>query len=94
MWRVLLIQGGNMNHLGKRQPELYGTTTAAELDALLMAEAARLEVALEIHYTNLEGEAMNRVYQASADGKALGSVHVAPGRRAQYLGRGRRARRR
>jgi 3-dehydroquinate dehydratase len=31
MWRILLIQGANMVHLGKREPEIYGCTTASEL---------------------------------------------------------------
>ena len=31
--KLLLIQGANMEYLGRRQPELYGTTTAKELDA-------------------------------------------------------------
>lgn len=35
MIRILLVQGANMAYLGKREPEIYGTTTAAELDALL-----------------------------------------------------------
>ena len=33
--KLLLIQGANMEYLGRRQPELYGTTTARELDTLL-----------------------------------------------------------
>lgn len=33
---ILVLQGGNMVALGKRQPELYGTTTAAELDSLML----------------------------------------------------------
>jgi len=50
--------------LGKRQPELYGTTTAAELDSLLLEEASRLGVTLDIRYTNVEGEAIDWIYQA------------------------------
>ncbi|CAB3808149.1 HTH-type transcriptional regulator BetI [Paraburkholderia caffeinitolerans] len=34
-WRILPIQGANMIHLGKREPEIYGKTTASELDAML-----------------------------------------------------------
>ena len=37
--KLLLIQGANMEYLGRRQPELYGTTTAKELDALLRRQA-------------------------------------------------------
>ena len=35
MPNILLIQGPNMSYLGKRQPELYGRTTAAQLDAIV-----------------------------------------------------------
>jgi len=66
--RLLLIQGANMEWLGRRQPEIYGTTTAAELDALLLAEAERHGVSLEIDYTNIEGEAITRIYRAARDG--------------------------
>ena len=62
--KILLLQGANMVALGKRQPELYGTTTAAELDALLLDEAKQLGVSLDIRYTNVEGEAIDWVYQA------------------------------
>ncbi|MEQ8817640.1 MAG: type II 3-dehydroquinate dehydratase [Thalassobaculum sp.] len=66
--RILLIQGANMGWLGFRQPELYGTTTAAELDAIVTAEAERLGVDLEIAYTNLEGIAIDRIYEAARSG--------------------------
>ena len=68
MAKLLLIQGANLVWLGKREPEIYGTTTPAELDAMLMAEARRREVDLEIRYTNLEGEAINWVYDAATRG--------------------------
>jgi 3-dehydroquinate dehydratase-2 len=62
--KVLLIQGANMEYLGRRQPELYGTTTAKELDALLRRQARVLDVALDILYTNTEGEAVSAIYKA------------------------------
>ena len=66
--KLLLIQGANMEYLGIRQPELYGTTTAAELDALLMRHAGELGVELDIRYTNLEGEAISARYAADRAG--------------------------
>lgn len=66
--KILLIQGANMVWLGKREPELYGTTTAAELDTIVQARAAERGVSLEIFYTNIEGEAIDRIYRAAADG--------------------------
>ena len=66
--KILVLQGANMIALGKRQPELYGTTTAAELDSLLLEEATHLGVTLDIRYTNVEGEAIDWIYQADNAG--------------------------
>ena len=68
MPRILLIQGANMAWLGKRQPELYGVETAAELDARLRERAARLGIDLEIFYTHVEGEAIARLYRGVEEG--------------------------
>jgi 3-dehydroquinate dehydratase II len=68
MENILLIQGANMNFLGRREPELYGTTTAAELDAMLLAHAKANKYQLDIFYTNIEGEAINRLYRAVDEG--------------------------
>ena len=73
MTRILLVQGANLTYLGKREPAIYGTTTAAELDARLQAHAREKHYDLEIFYTNVEGEAINRIYQA-ADAGANGLV--------------------
>lgn len=62
--KLLLIQGANMEYLGKRQPELYGTTTAKELDAIIRRRARELGVSVEIFYTNIEGEAVSAIYKA------------------------------
>lgn len=62
--KLLLIQGANMEYLGKRQPELYGTTTAKELDAVIRRRARELGVSVEIVYTNIEGEAVSAIYKA------------------------------
>ena len=66
--KVLLLQGANMERLGRRAPELYGSMTAAELDALLLARAAACGCALEILYTNHEAEAIERIYRAADAG--------------------------
>ncbi len=62
--KLLLIQGANMEYLGKRQPELYGTTTARQLDAAIRRRARELGVSVEIFYTNIEGEAVSAIYKA------------------------------
>ena len=54
--------------LGQREPELYGTTTANELDAIMRARAASAGITLDIFYANIEGEAIARIYQAAKEG--------------------------
>lgn len=68
MTRLLVVQGANMDLLGVRQPEIYGTTTAAELDEMILQHAGEHGVAVEIVYTNSESELMARINAAPADG--------------------------
>ena len=67
MPRILLLQGPNMSYLGKRQPELYGTTTAAQLDALLREHARAKKYDLDIFYTHSEPEAIERLYRGAEE---------------------------
>jgi 3-dehydroquinate dehydratase II len=62
--KILLIQGPNMSYLRRRQPELYGTTTAAQLDAQLRAHALAKGYRLDIFYTHSESDAIERLYRA------------------------------
>jgi 3-dehydroquinate dehydratase-2 len=68
MPKILLLQGPNMSYLGRRQPELYGKTSAAELDAMLRAHAQANQYELAIFYTHSEGEAIERLYRAVDEG--------------------------
>ena len=68
MPKILLIQGPNMSYLGRRQPELYGETTAAELDAMLLGHARANKYELGIFYTQSESEAIARLYRAVDEG--------------------------
>jgi 3-dehydroquinate dehydratase-2 len=67
MAKILLIQGSNMSLLGIRQPEIYGSTTAAELDVMLMDYAKVKGFELEIFYTNSEGACIDRIIRAYHD---------------------------
>lgn len=64
MARILVMQGANMNWLGIREPEIYGRTTAAELDQQIREYARKKGFEVEIVYTNVEGEAINKIYEA------------------------------
>lgn len=73
MPRILLVQGPNMSYLGRRQPEIYGKTTAAQLDAILRAHAREHRYSLDIFYTHSEAAAIERLYRA-VDEKIDGMV--------------------
>jgi 3-dehydroquinate dehydratase len=68
MFKILLLQGANANYLGKREPAVYGSTTVDELSAMLHRYAEEKGYALDIFYTNVEGEAINRFYRAVDEG--------------------------
>ncbi len=67
MPKILLVQGPNMSYLGKRQPEIYGKTTAAQLDAILRAHAREHGYGLDIFYTHSEAAAIERLYRAAEE---------------------------
>lgn len=67
---VLVLHGPNLNLLGTREPEVYGTVRLEGITAQLEADAAELGVALEHFQSNHEGALIDRLHQASADGVA------------------------
>lgn len=68
---VLVLNGPNLNRLGKRQPEVYGTTTLADVEDLLAREAASLGIEVDFFQSNHEGELLDRVHRAADDGAAV-----------------------
>ncbi len=68
MAKILLIQGANLCWLGKREPEIYGTTSAADVDAMVHEHARKNGYDVDIFYTNHEGECIDRIYQAHEEG--------------------------
>jgi len=61
---VLVVHGPNLNLLGQREPEVYGTTTLAEIDADLAERAASEDCVLESFQSNHEGEIIDRIQGA------------------------------
>lgn len=59
--RVAVLNGPNLNLLGTREPDVYGTATLADIERMVRAEAGRLDVELSWAQSNHEGELVERV---------------------------------
>ncbi|MBW2268794.1 MAG: type II 3-dehydroquinate dehydratase [Deltaproteobacteria bacterium] len=68
--RILVIHGPNLNQLGTREPEVYGTTTLVEIDADLATAAKEWGAEVECFQSNYEGAIIDRIQGAldAADG--------------------------
>jgi 3-dehydroquinate dehydratase-2 len=74
---VLVLHGPNLNLLGSREPEVYGKTTLAEIDAQLARMAADAGVSLSSLQSNHEGALIDRLHAARGDGTRF--IIVNPG---------------
>ncbi|WP_340116766.1 type II 3-dehydroquinate dehydratase [Pelagibius sp. 7325] len=66
---VFVLNGPNLNRLGTREPQIYGTTTLADIEAL--CRAAVPELAIDFRQTNLEGEIIAWIHEAIDDAAAI-----------------------
>ncbi|CAN7485722.1 type II 3-dehydroquinate dehydratase [Cupriavidus necator] len=66
--KVLVLHGPNLNLLGTREPETYGHTTLADIDAALAERAAKTGVSLDTFQSNHEGALVDRIHAARAEG--------------------------
>lgn len=63
--RIAAVHGPNLNLLGRREPEVYGRATLADVDAALAALAAELGAQVESRQSNHEGELVSFVQEAA-----------------------------
>ncbi|HEX5771452.1 MAG TPA: type II 3-dehydroquinate dehydratase [Nocardioidaceae bacterium] len=63
--KVLVLNGPNLGRLGRRQPEIYGTTTYAELVSLCVDWGRDLGLDVEVRQTNHEGELLDWLNDAA-----------------------------
>jgi len=66
--RILTLNGINLNMFGKRDPAQYGTTTLDEINASLANLGQELGADVECFQTNFEGEMVERIHRAHAEG--------------------------
>jgi len=65
---ILVLNGPNLNLLGKREPGLYGSDTLEAINKRLQAQAENAGSSLEFFQSNHEGALVDRIHQASLDG--------------------------
>jgi 3-dehydroquinate dehydratase-2 len=77
MAKLLVLHGPNLNLLGTREPEVYGRTTLAEIDAVLHQRANAAGHVVESFQSNAEHALVERVQAARVDGTAFALVNPA-----------------
>ena len=73
--KVLVLNGPNLNLLGKRQPEIYGRLTLDQINKKIHALAKELGVEIVIRQSNSEGELVDWIQAASGD---FGAIVINP----------------
>src|SRR5882672_8275184 len=68
MTRVLVIHGAGMNMRGKVQLDIFGPMTLPEYDERIRGYAAELSLDVELFHSNIEGEIVNKIYEAADSG--------------------------
>jgi 3-dehydroquinate dehydratase-2 len=67
MKKILVLNGPNLNMLGKREPEIYGTATLEEINQSLKQKAASMGLMLDFCQSNHEGELVDRIQKLEGD---------------------------
>src|SRR5437764_308141 len=74
--KVLVLNGPNLNMLGQRERDVYGTTTLAEIESALRQRGGKLGVEIEFFQSNSESELIDRLHSAP---KSVAAVIFNPG---------------
>ena len=75
--QLLLLNGPNLNLLGMREPEIYGSVTLQDIEAAAQKQAREAGIALVSFQSNHEGELIDRVHAAKKEG--VDAIVINPG---------------
>lgn len=73
MKKIAILNGPNLNRLGRREPEIYGTATLKDLEKLIRLEARKIGVTVSFFQSNHEGALVDRIH-ALADAGTEGFI--------------------
>lgn len=62
--KILFLNGPNLNLLGTREPDKYGTQTLKDIEIFIKEEAKRHNIEVEFYQSNIEGELVNKIQEA------------------------------
>jgi len=68
---IFIINGPNLNLLGTREPEVYGSQTLADIEADCMTAAEALDHTVKFMQSNIEGELVDFIQEAGRDGAGI-----------------------
>ncbi|MFK7855945.1 MAG: type II 3-dehydroquinate dehydratase [Granulosicoccus sp.] len=77
MSQVLVLNGPNLNLLGQREPEKYGSLTLSDIENSLSEQAGKLGVAIDFFQSNSEGALIGRVQSTAQDGTQIVIINPA-----------------
>jgi 3-dehydroquinate dehydratase-2 len=75
--QILVLHGPNLNLLGTREPQVYGSTTLEQINTALVSQASARGASLSAFQSNHEGALIDRVHAARTDGTAF--IVINPG---------------
>ena len=68
MHKIGLLNGPNLDRLGKREPEIYGSMTLAQIEEMVVAKAKSLDLEMDTYQSNHEGSMIDKIHKWADSG--------------------------